>query len=448
MSAIDFPNSPSVNDTHTVGDRTWKWNGSQWKVVRSVLPGATGPTGPTGNTGSTVTGPTGATGASVTGSTGATGLTGVTGPSALTTKGDIATFDTAVARLAVGSNGETIVADSSTSTGLRYQGSMAAGKNAVINGGFDIWQRGTSFSNPANSAFIADRWFMYYDGSGATRTISQQSFTGDNPSGCNASYYLRYAQTVAGTSSSINAIFSKNIEDVRNYNGQTITVSFWAKADATRTIRLETYQEFGAGGSGAVLANNGVFSATTSWQRFSSTFTLPSVSGKTITGNSSISFIMYFPPNTVQTFEVTGLQLELGSVATSFQRAGGTIQGELAACQRYFFSMLPAGGDQYRYIGTGTALSATFLKTGVQFPVTMRTTPTLVSASGTDYYRFGAGDGGGGSVNDDFNSFTINQPTPNATALFNNSEISTVQNRAGTVFTNNTLASLAFSAEL
>lgn len=51
MSAIDFPNSPSVNDTHTVGDRSWKWNGSQWKVVRSVLPGPTGPTGPTGPAG-------------------------------------------------------------------------------------------------------------------------------------------------------------------------------------------------------------------------------------------------------------------------------------------------------------------------------------------------------------------------------------------------------------
>lgn len=111
MSAIDFPNAPSVNDTHTVGDRTWKWNGSQWKVVRSVLPGATGPTGPTGSTGSTVTGPTGAVGN--------TGATGVTGPSALTTKGDIATFDTAVARLAVGANDTVLTADSSTATGLK-----------------------------------------------------------------------------------------------------------------------------------------------------------------------------------------------------------------------------------------------------------------------------------------------------------------------------------------
>jgi hypothetical protein len=56
MTAIDFPNSPSVNDTYTVGNRVWKWNGTVWEVVRSTVPYSTGPTGPTG---ATVTGPTG-----------------------------------------------------------------------------------------------------------------------------------------------------------------------------------------------------------------------------------------------------------------------------------------------------------------------------------------------------------------------------------------------------
>jgi hypothetical protein len=63
MPAIDFPNSPSVNDTHTVGNRIWKWNGATWDVVRSSVSfstGATGATGTTGAVGSTgVTGPTG-----------------------------------------------------------------------------------------------------------------------------------------------------------------------------------------------------------------------------------------------------------------------------------------------------------------------------------------------------------------------------------------------------
>ena len=87
MAAIDFPDSPSVNDLFTVGDRTWKWTGSTWNTVEELVIGPTGPTGPTGATGadSTVTGPTGATGsAGLTGPTGPTGLTGDTGPTGAT----------------------------------------------------------------------------------------------------------------------------------------------------------------------------------------------------------------------------------------------------------------------------------------------------------------------------------------------------------------------------
>jgi len=76
MPAIDFPDSPSVNDTHTVGNRVWKWNGTVWEVVRSTVPystGATGSTGPTGPTGST--GATGTTGSTVTGPTGSVDYT-------------------------------------------------------------------------------------------------------------------------------------------------------------------------------------------------------------------------------------------------------------------------------------------------------------------------------------------------------------------------------------
>jgi hypothetical protein len=309
----------------------------------------------------------------------ATGRVPTTANSPLTAKGDLFGYSTTQARVAVGNDGETLVADSSTSTGLRYQGSMAGGKNAVTNGGFDIWQRGTSFTNPANGTFIADRWFMYYDGSTANRTISQQAFTGDNPAGCNASYYLRWAQTVAGTGASINAMFSKNVEDVRNYNGQTITVSFFAKADASRTLVLQTYQEFGTGGSGAVLVNSTSFSATTSWQRFSVTIAMPSVSGKTITGNSSISFIMNFPVNTASTVDLTGFQLELGSVATSFQRAGGTIQGELAACQRYYWRKTATSEARFAF---GSAVDSTTGWVTIRNPVTMRANPTSIEFSG------------------------------------------------------------------
>jgi len=79
MAAIDFPNSPSLNQVFTVGDNSWKWNGTTWNVVR-IATGATGPTGVTGPTGATgVTGPTGVGATGVTGPTGATGATGPTG---------------------------------------------------------------------------------------------------------------------------------------------------------------------------------------------------------------------------------------------------------------------------------------------------------------------------------------------------------------------------------
>jgi len=84
--AIDFPNSPSLNQVFTSGSTSWQWNGSRWNVVR-IATGPTGPTGATGPTGSQgPTGPTGATGATGADSTvaGPTGPTGVSGGITLT----------------------------------------------------------------------------------------------------------------------------------------------------------------------------------------------------------------------------------------------------------------------------------------------------------------------------------------------------------------------------
>ena len=71
----------------------------------------------------------------------ATGRVPAAGGSPLTAKGDLYTYSTTQDRLAVGSNGDTLVADSSTTTGLRWQGQFMAGRNAIINGDFRIWQR-------------------------------------------------------------------------------------------------------------------------------------------------------------------------------------------------------------------------------------------------------------------------------------------------------------------
>jgi hypothetical protein len=80
--SINFPNSPTLNQTHTVGSKTWQWNGTAWVLTASGTAGPAGPTGPAGAAGSQgpagPTGPQGPTGA--TGSQGPAGATGAQGP--------------------------------------------------------------------------------------------------------------------------------------------------------------------------------------------------------------------------------------------------------------------------------------------------------------------------------------------------------------------------------
>jgi hypothetical protein len=296
-------------------------------------------------------------------------------------KGDliVGTAADTVDRLAVGNNGETLVADSSTSTGLRYQPSMAGGKNAVINGGFDNWQRGTSFGSLTDGSFFADRWAVDFNGTGATRTVSRQEIAGAWAT--SSRYFSRYAQSVAGTGGTYNW-FHTRIEGVATYAGQTVTVSFMAKADASRSVDVAISQVFGGGGSAQVNYNFGTAALTTSWQRFTYNVALTSISGKTIGTNDNLELDFKMPVNTAMTIDVGDVQLEVGSVATQFTRAGGTIQGELAACQRYYFREVVGGA--YGFLGTGSsAQSTTAASISFPLPVTMRVSPTSVETGGT-----------------------------------------------------------------
>jgi hypothetical protein len=252
-----------------------------------------------------------------------------------------------------------------------------AGKNKIINGDFGIWQRGTSFSNPASASFLADRYRFFSGGAGITRTISRETFTaGTAPvAGYEGKFFFRFDQSVAGTGDTFNQMQQK-IEDVQTFAGQTATFSFWAKAAATTVLpKVRVSQNFGSGGSADVDVDFATsVSITTGWTRYSYTAAIPSISGKTIGTGSSLVIAIWLPVNATFTFDTWGWQVEAGSTATAFQTATGTIQGELAACQRYYYRA--TGGQAYSHIGLGYAYSTTASIFEMKLPVTMRTAPS------------------------------------------------------------------------
>lgn len=249
--------------------------------------------------------------------------------------------------------------------------------NAIINGAFDIWQRGTSFST---FGFTADRWgYGWSGGSGITGTVSRQTFTpGTAPvAGYESEFFLRHNITNTGGATQVQ--IETKLEDVRLFAGQTATLSLWMKADAARTFALEIVQDFGTGGSTVVKTTGSTQTLTTGWVRYTQTFTVPSISGKTI-GTGSNLRARISPDAATYTIDIWGVQLEAGSTATAFKRNAASIQAELAACRRYF--------QQYdivavnRMPGTGMAISTSAGRSLIKFDVVMRTAPTY-STSGT-----------------------------------------------------------------
>jgi len=261
-------------------------------------------------------------------------------------------------------------------------------KNQIINGGFEVSQRGTSFT--ADNIYTLDRW-KSSDGSGGSpaRTTTQETFSLGQTDVPKATYFLKHNQTAASTNG--NAALNQRVEDVTRFDNVTVTLSFYAKADAALTIDVQLIQNFGSGGSpssNVTVSQTGI-SVGTSFQKYTVTKDLASLSGKTLgTDGRHTSYLQVqfdFDDTSTFTFEVAQVQLEFGSVATEFehQKYCDVYQD----CQRYYYK----SGDNTNewFPGTATnadkgpyyALAANDLEDraypALQWPVQMRAAPSV-----------------------------------------------------------------------
>ena len=260
-------------------------------------------------------------------------------------------------------------------------------KNIIINGGFDIWQRGANGFPTADYFYTADRWKILAPGSAAL--VTRQSFTaGQSAVTDNPRYFLRCAVTsVAGANNCV--VLAQFIEAINILSAKTVTVSFWAKADSARRMGVSIDQNPGTGGSASAQVEGpgqGV-QLSNDWQKFILTFEVPSTAGLTFGSNANDSTSINFWMDAggtyagrsggigqqSGTFDIAQVQLELGSYATSFDTRPLGI--ELGLCQRYTRVINGSGL-------TGIALSSNSILFAGQWP-TMRSAPfvTLLKTS-------------------------------------------------------------------
>jgi len=268
-------------------------------------------------------------------------------------------------------------------------------KNRIINGNFDIWQRGTSFSNPDNT-YTADRFMVVPGGGASGDSVTQQTFTpGQTDVPGEPTYFLRFTASAVTN----NRVMNHRIEDVRTLAGQTCTLSFYAKASVAHTSTVEFSQNFGSGGSTQVYVSPISYTMSTSWQKFTFTVTLPSIAGKTI-GTSSylyVAFLRSLGASSVS-IDYAQMQLEKGPQATAFDYRPYTT--ELALCQRYY--------EQYSFSNRtsmyGAAQSNNQAEILFRYMVTKRASPTI---SVNNYLAFRVNDWRGGDQQ--ASGFTANE---------------------------------------
>ncbi len=265
--------------------------------------------------------------------------------------------------------------------------SLGAGKNLVINGGFDVWQRGTSVAAPgAANTWVSDRWRIASTNN--AQTISRQA-VGDTTNLPNIQYCARVSrnsgQTGTGTTYFTN---SSETTNAIPYAGKAVTFSFYARKGATfsGTFTATLYSGTGTDQNWADVSYTGQASVASGTPTLTTTWTRYTYTGTVAATATELALVYFHTPTgtagATDYFEVTGVQVELGSTATTFSRAGGSIAGELALCQRYYVRLGQNNGvnaETFSVYGNGAIYaSGTAYILNIPLPVTMRTLPASI----------------------------------------------------------------------
>jgi hypothetical protein len=322
------------------------------------------------------------------------------------------------------------------------------GRNYFINGSFDIWQRGTDITT---TGYSADRWILDWVNTGYTAGISGRLVrSADAPAG------MLYSASCYSTQATGFMLIQQPIESLNaaELAGKVVTLSFYIKRVAAisggvLSIRYDNGGVSQDGFSGSLRDYNGadilndLSTIPTSWTRYSSTFTVPSGATNGLRAGVYLRNITGVTTSGQEVVKIAGIKLEIGNTATPFSRAKEDIQGELAACQRYYYKLNASQGSSYAVLGTGFATNTTTGAIVINFPVTLRVKPSAI-----DY-------GGSIRIHDETNAYAVSSYTYDAnTASTDNIRI--LVNSSGlTAYrplflggNSSTAAYLAFSAEL
>ena len=256
--------------------------------------------------------------------------------------------------------------------------------NYIINGAFDIWQRGVIFGG--TNTYCADRWLQTRSGLTALNVTRSTDVPTGQPLEYSALMETSGLNTLAQLEQRIEAASAHQIA------GQTVTFSIWAKngsgtaGNSTLTWSSAYPTPDDDIWTTSVSDQSGTFAATFTsgtWVRYSATFTANALATRgyrilvkrTLTANESTSTYL------------TGAQLELGSVATPFRRNAPSIQAELAACQRYYVRFTGSATTDVTYFGHGFGYDASNARFGIPLPTTMRVTPTSIAYNNLRAYN-------------------------------------------------------------